>query len=275
MNKWEDTYPVSVDGTDRLGRATMPWICRQLQQTATHHAESLGVGYHASQAKRKLWVLSRLWVRMNRMPRFGEEVTVATWPSGQTKLTWDRDFRLTGSDGEELGVASTLWLYIDQDTRRPRPAREGLELDVTGAERVRPEGFRSLPAADGLRPAQPFQVGFYSIDVHGHVNNVSYITWVLESLSNEWLGNRSLKELEINFLAEGFAGDTLIPQLAESSDGIIDHAVTRSSDSKVLCRARTRWQPREPDATDGNRDDNRVASGETNAAASELTSSRA
>lgn len=241
MESFSETFRVPTDGVDRNGEATMPWFCRQLQQTAILHANRLSVGYDALYEKGLMWVLTRLWVGMNRYPRWGDDITVHTWPSGRSTLSWLRDFRITDGSAKEIGRATSLWLVVDRNTRRPRPAIEALDMEVSGAERVRSAELKTLSSIDSMTDAPTLHVGYFDVDVVGHINNVSYITWLLEALPHEWLRENDLRELEVSFLAEGFAGDALTPRIKELSAGRFAHALVKEADGKELCRARTLW----------------------------------
>ena len=76
--------------------ATLPTICNFLQEAASVNAESLGFSKtdFASAGENVSWVLTRLVVRMERYPRWEEEVVVETFPRGGRKIVAWRDFEV-------------------------------------------------------------------------------------------------------------------------------------------------------------------------------------
>ena len=84
------------------------------------NAESLGFSKtnFASAGENVSWVLTRLVVRMDRYPKWEDEVSVATFPRGGRKIVAWRDFELFDSSGARLGAASSEWMLIDLATRR-------------------------------------------------------------------------------------------------------------------------------------------------------------
>ena len=223
---------------------TLPYLCNLLQETATYHADRLGWGYDALKEHNLQWILSRQWIRLNRTPRWKEDVTVATWPSARSVLTWNRDFRLTDPAGKPIGVATSLWLVMDRTTRRPRPAKVGPEMPVEGAERVRESELKPLPALQEPVSAGTVTAAWHDIDIHNHVNNLTYLTWMINGLKDDFLTRHDAVELEINFLQEGFLGDELEVNTDTSSSGgpEILQNLTRRSDGAELCRMRTVWR---------------------------------
>ena len=237
-------WTVTTDGSDSSGRMTLPYLCRLLQETATMHAEKLGWGYEALEKQGLQWVLSRQWIRMHRYPRWKDDVRITTWPSDKGAITWYRDFRISDSRGEELGMATSLWFVMDRESRRPRPAKVGPDMPTEGAERVRTEDLKPLPPLVAPEAGGRISAGFHDIDVHDHVNNVRYLTWMLDGLDANFLRRNTAGELEINFLAEGFIGDEMEVRTEGTGTSRLQSLV-RLSDEVEMCRMRSEWEPAE------------------------------
>jgi medium-chain acyl-[acyl-carrier-protein] hydrolase len=233
-------WPVTTDGSDSQGRITLPYLSGLLQESATLHANQLGWGYDDLAIEGLQWVLSRQWLEMKRYPGRQDTITIKTWPSGRGGLTWLRDYRIIAADGEELGQATSLWFLMDQETRRPRPANIGKNIDFDNAERVRPSDLKPIPAISDRRLAGRIKAGYFDIDVHNHVNNVRYLTWMLGAVEPEFHNRFIVRELEINFLAEGFLGDELDINISETGKDI-SHGLIRHKDGIELSRMKTRW----------------------------------
>ena len=83
-------------------------------------------------------------------------------------------------------------------------------------------------------------VTYGDLDMNGHVNNVRYIEWVLNSLPLEFHQTHILTALEVNYLAEAVYGHAVSIASAESEPHHYVHAV--KAGDQDLFRARSRWK---------------------------------
>lgn len=222
----EYAFQVRAYECNRHGFATLPTICNYLQEAASRNAEELGFSKSdfAAAGNDISWVLTKMKVRMNRYPKWEDEVKVLTFPRSGRKIVAWRDFAITDGAGEELGVATTEWMLIDLATRKVVPiprhvfdAANTVREPVLGAEPFTRFRYPGEAGADGeLR----FTAQHAQIDLNGHVNNVHYIAWMLEPLPG-----CLPKEMEIVFRSETFAGDEVRVRTAPGDAGETYHRV--------------------------------------------------
>ena len=205
------------------GLMTMPSLCNYLQEAASLHAERLG--FSKSDFLRGghdvTWVLTRLMVRLERLPKWAETVTVRTWPRTMRRIVAYRDFELYDADGVRIGAATSEWMLIDMTTRKLVPLPAELEHDggdIPPALGEDPFGARpKFPAAATPDHAEMFTARRCHIDVNRHVNNVHYVTWALETVPQD--ERRSCVGLDITFRAETHAGETVRGECVRNGDG--------------------------------------------------------
>ena len=118
----QDEYTIRSYEADAQGNATMPLLCRFMQESASNHAEHLGFGISWLAENNFAWFLTRQLVVMDTYPKLGETIQVRTWPKGRDRLLWYRDYKILDSDDTVIGRAATAWLVIDLDRRRPKRA---------------------------------------------------------------------------------------------------------------------------------------------------------
>lgn len=248
-NIYTDTFYVHSYEIDTTGTASIKSICNYLQETAGNHADELGVAVDRLSEENRTWVLSRLHVEMDRYPRWREELEIETWPSGENGLLATREFILSSADGDELGRATSAWLIIDIDRRRPVRIPDYVsEIRLPDRERVLPE-TEELPSMEDPDLEATFRVRHSDLDLNAHVNNVHYAEWALETLPDNILDAYRATSLEIQYRAETSRGHTVIAQAQEvSSDSpTFKHRLLRAEDQREAARLRTRWEPRSGD----------------------------
>ena len=217
------TYECGPDGA-----ATMASVCNWLQEAASLNAEALAFSKSnfESAGENISWVLTHLKVKMARFPKWGETVTILTFPRGGRRIVAWRDFVLKDSSGAELGVASSEWMLIDLKSRKVVAIPEGV---FAAANTVRKPVFGDEPfpklrwecsvtAPDALA----FRARRGDIDLNGHVNNVHYVEWLLESRPD---AAGPCRELDIVFKSETLAGEEVRVEAVEPEPGVFVHRV--------------------------------------------------
>ncbi len=239
---WEETYAIRSYEVDPSARVTVPVMCRFMQETAWHHAESLSFGFHHLQTDKLIWVLSRQKVKMLSYPRWGDTIRVVTWPKGMDRLYYYRDFKFLDAAGKVLGMANTVWFMVDIATRRPRPTDTLPHIPLNSGDSVleqRLGKLREVPAS----PDGGYSLGthFLDTDVNGHVNNVNYLEWILRGMSDDFLKGHVLDTVELSYLAEASLGDVLDVNVEGKSPLEYVHNIVCKESNREMFRARTLW----------------------------------
>lgn len=229
---------------DAFGLLSAPALSGWLQEAAGRHAEVLGVGVGALQARGLTWVLARQAVSVERPVAMGERAEVHTWPSGADRLSALRDFEVR-VEGEVRARAVTQWIVVDLATRKP--VRPGSVLPVALVE----EMDHVLPMPGG-RPALPetfpveraFSTRYRDIDRNLHVTNASYVEWACEAVPEATWSASRLRAFEAFFIAECLHGSRVLSRSAPAGEGTFVHSVVRQEDGKELARLRTAWVER-------------------------------
>ena len=210
------TYECGPDG-----RATLPTVCNYLQEAASLNAEALKFSksdFDAAGANIS-WVLTRLKVRMARFPAWEENVHVATWPRGGRRIVAWRDFLLSDDSGGTLGRATSEWMLIDLATRKVVPVPQEVfdAADTSRAPVFGDEEFARLrwPVETTGVVAQTFRARRGDIDLNGHVNNVHYVEWMLETVP---AGFRP-QDCDVVFKTETLVGEEVRAEAVPDGEG--------------------------------------------------------
>jgi medium-chain acyl-[acyl-carrier-protein] hydrolase len=240
---WRDAFTIRSYEADAQGEATMPLLCRFMQEAASNHAEHLGFGISWLIENNFAWFLSRQLVAMDTYPKLGETIHVLTWPKGRDRLLWYRDFKILDSDDTAIGRAATAWLVIDLERRRPKRADTLPPLHPPNdIEPVFPRRPGKVATSGEAALSHSVRVGYRDLDVNEHVNSARYIEWILDTFDAEFHKSRRLREMEVNYLAEALYGDELSAHCAGVDEQTFLHSLVRDRDGLELFRARTLWE---------------------------------
>jgi len=200
---WSESCAVRFGAIDKSDTMTLDMALNLFQEAAISHAENLGVGREAMARTNQVWILSRMSTLINRRPQYGETVTVRTWPRGGEKLFALRDFDMRDAADNPVIQARSCWLIIDMEKRRPLrpqsimdnlPQNEGQDaLDAAVNLAERPSSLQKIAERQAL---------YTDMDYNGHVNNVSYIRWIEDTIDPALLEQAARMRLDINYLNE-------------------------------------------------------------------------
>ena len=241
-NSFSREFIVSSYDLNPKGQARLTTMANYFQEMAYHHANQLGFGYDDMTERKTMWVLSRMKIRIDRYPVWDDQVSVETWHRGMERLFGLRDFRLRNIEGEVLGVASSAWLILDSESRRPIRPAEGVLSQNMGSDAVFEEKLDKIPAPEQMVELANRQVQFSDLDIVGHVNNVKYMEWCIDTLMADGSVNKEIRELEINFMHEALLGDTISISGVRPETSDVSNSSTfiarRKGDDQEIIRAR-------------------------------------
>lgn len=241
---------VGADGMTMLSS-----VANWLQEAAGHSASGLGFGEETLTDMGLTWILTRLVLRIRRLPASGEAIRVHTWPSVLDRFGY-RGYEVFDASGECILSGGSAWSIMDMAARRLAPVPPRLAAVYPSNPRLcDPFICRVLPrlTGDGDRQA-PVRVRRDDLDINGHVNNAHYLSWLLEPF--EPRQGRAPSLVDLGFRAECFPGEELISQAGEEDGDTVDvfgqaapvrlvHAIRRvtpDGTGEDVCRAVTLWR---------------------------------
>jgi medium-chain acyl-[acyl-carrier-protein] hydrolase len=186
-----------------------------LQEAAGVNADLLGFGMHEMGERNWTWMLSRLDLRVDELPREGERVSVTSWPSETRKLFAFRDFAMKGDDGRSLVRAVYAYLVVDLAARKPlRPSSVfGDDPPAVIEGHPVPDFSFDIPEAESWENAFSQSVRGRHIDHNGHANNAHIVNWLVDAAAgaaSEHGGRVELAALRVEFANEALEGDEIV-----------------------------------------------------------------
>jgi medium-chain acyl-[acyl-carrier-protein] hydrolase len=238
---WKEQRVVESFEVDKESRLRPHVMFSWLLNAAWGHTRETAWSFEAVSARQLMWVLSKLQLRIVRLPRWGEHVTIETWGKQIERFYALRDFVISSSAGEKLAGATTAWMILDARSYRPQ------KLDDMKAgfpwHSDRSEIETTLKKVGELARGEArarFRVSYSDIDVNRHASATKYLQWILDSFSLEKLTGNELASAEISFLSEATLGDE-VSVVVESATQTDLCAIRREPDQQELCRAVLAW----------------------------------
>uniref|UniRef100_B6TZM6 Acyl-[acyl-carrier-protein] hydrolase n=1 Tax=Zea mays TaxID=4577 RepID=B6TZM6_MAIZE len=208
-------YEVGINKT-----ATVETIANLLQEVGCNHAQSVGFstdGFATTTTMRKLgliWVTNRMHIEIYKYPAWGDFVEIETWCQEDGRIGTRRDWILKDlANGEVIGRATSKWVMMNQNTRRLQrvsdDVRDEVFMHCPKAPRLAfpEENNGSLKKIPNLSdPAEYSRLGLVprraDLDMNQHVNNVTYIGWVLESIPQDIIDTHELQTITLDYRRE-------------------------------------------------------------------------
>jgi len=193
---YERTERAGLADADPAGRVRLDALARWLQNVAYADVVDAGVDGLG------VWVVRRTRVRVERFPRFGEDVRLRTFCSGMGRLVAERS-TVVESSGGGCARAVSLWVFLDPETRRPAALDERFGAvygEAAGKRRVRSR--LRHPAPDGDLACEPWRFRAADLDLADHVNNAAYWTVLEECLAGRAVAEPYDAEIEFRDAAQ-------------------------------------------------------------------------
>ncbi len=186
---------------DRYGNMRPLILMNELQGMGDRHAEQIGVGRTFLLANNVAWVVTHYLVDIIETPREGEVLSFITWPSVSDNLRTTRDFEIRGADNRLLVRATSRWVLLDMQMRRPLRLGEKLPAWPHNEQRAWDRTFDKFPDFTPEK-VHTMKCRFDDIDVNQHINNAVYAVWATESVGYAYRNAHKLRRIELNFKRE-------------------------------------------------------------------------
>ena len=243
-NTFNQEYRIAYSEISNKGTLKISGLANYFQSLAVFHSDSSGWPVDKLMEEHRGWILLHYQIKINSLPKDGELVRAHTWAAGYKRAQADRDFSMTDLDGNELAYASSRWVVMD--TERRRPAK--LDPDFFDAyvipdarEVAEAEYAISIPEDAEEISRETFEVKRRDTDTNGHVNNAVYIEWAMDSVPDELYDAADPKEIRVTYKKECRKGDMVTNICQRSGNEVFSTFVDADDPSKTLCVVYSRW----------------------------------
>lgn len=212
-NSYKTTHTVKYSEVDSNYNMRLDWVVSDLQDITGLHSEEMGIdGPTLLEKSNAFWVLSKLKLKIKRMPRFDEHLEMETWPVTYGGACFGRDYAIY-KEGEKIVMGTSKWCTLDYDAKTLRKGtsvcyphdmlhredRSGAGEFVRIKENVSDEDYNHTYCS-----------AFIDIDTNKHTNNIAYLRMILNAFSPEEFSTMQMDEFQINFVSQTFYGDEIV-----------------------------------------------------------------
>lgn len=225
--------------SDQNGKLNLPALFLFLQESAWNNALANGFGFEYLEKENAFWVLSRVLVKIDKYPEWKDEIEIKTWPKGADGFFAIRDFEVY-SKGRIIGRVTSSWLILDRDTKRPRkPESFNFIHENFISDQAIERKLNKIIFSGETKEIEKRKVYYSDLDVNKHVNNATYVRWILDSFfSNE--SKDEITEFEINFLMELSLNDKFT--IHTINDENENYFVLRDIKEREVCKATIKYK---------------------------------
>lgn len=188
------------------------------------------------------WMLNKWKVKIIKYPQIYDKIKIKTWISKIDRFFVTREFAIEDSLGNEMVLASSLWIFIDMEKRKPARLNEDLiDYDLV-VDKSLGEKFTRFAKGLEMNNETSYKVRRGDIDINQHVNNLVYFDWILENVSEDIYFNYKLIDFEIDYRKEvRFPDEIKAKNLIEQGETTkIIHSIS-DGESELNVMALTNW----------------------------------
>ena len=218
--------------------ASLLSIINYFQDCCTFEAEDRGVGIDWLNDHKTAWMLTSWQIKIDRRPKYCENIKVTTWACGFRFFLGKRNFTIENAEtGELLVYAYSEWAYVNTEKGLPEKNVPEEEFEAYGMadplDKEFEKGKIKIPEDAELIQCEPITVTDQYIDTNHHVNNGQYISIAMTALPEDiFIRSDDLKGLRAEYKLQSVKGDILYPYRAEEAgDGAV--VILKDEDDKV------------------------------------------
>lgn len=199
---------IGEDGTLRPAE-----LIDAFQNCSTFQSEELSIGPAFAIQKQEAWLVASWHIQVMRLPAFGEEVALSTWPYKMDRFFGYRNFTMRDAKGELLACADSCWIYFDN--RKQALIRVSDEMKEILGKEIEPafpmeKQARKIALPDGMEKQPAFPVRRSDLDTNHHVNNGRYVHYAAEYLP----ADVTVKGIRVEYVKAAMPQDQIYPEVS-------------------------------------------------------------
>lgn len=233
------TFEIPPQFVDFQQKVKLSSLVDLILTASGYNADANGFGIRNLNELKATWVLSRIALEVSHFPKQYEKIRVETWVEEVHTLNTIRNYRVFDKDENVICNATSVWVMISLETRRPMELR--LLQGIKDFETFETSGIERTMKLDGVEgdPVYQFPVQYSHIDINQHVNTVRYLDWMIDTFSLEQHKTHSIKRVDVNFMSEILFGQKV--EVFKNEVEQDSYLFELKADGKTACRGKIKW----------------------------------
>lgn len=188
-----------------------------------------------------IWVVTDYHLNIQRLPKYKERILIKTEAVAYNKFFCQRIFSVYDEFDNLLLEIMCYFVLIDFESRKLVSVSEEL-IAPYQAEKVKK--LPRIPKYQNLENPvmDSFSVGYFDLDMNGHVNNAKYLEWMYEMLGYDFLLCHSPETIQLKYIKE------VAPKSQVSSRLVREDLTSRHEivvDGQLHAQAVIKWRKQE------------------------------
>lgn len=205
--KYIEFFHIDFAHVDMSGKASVASLNNFLHETAWQHASKTNIGYYDMLKQDTAFVINKMLIKISRLPKWNEMISVETWLHPPEKLHVLREFTVRDNNRNLIAAASVSYIAINTRTRRLSKMPLTVSKCCMGEDFLEEEPFKVFieksHITEGFHKVKPSD-----IDMNKHVNNGRYVQWIFDNMPERFYKMKPVL-INLNFMQECRLGDDI------------------------------------------------------------------
>lgn len=231
-NVFHDTYLINSYDVDQNYRANLSLFFKLVQDVAGNHAYLKGCALPHLNKEGKTWVVTRSVLDIFDYPWWPEYVDIETFPLQYSGYLAPRGtFISKQGGGELLARCFSNWCILDIEHGH-RPVKPDFLTQRLGLVNPEAERYRIGSRRDKIDSYDDIEnirclnmrkahMSYTDSDYNGHINNISYLNWIISGLPASFLKDHLASHVDISWLKETHLDDELAVHIGSADAGAL------------------------------------------------------
>ncbi len=232
---FREEYKTVIEDFGKDGRLSLLGVLRIFENLGNRHSDLAGDSVFKYDGSSAAWVLTEWKIETEEYPLYNDSIEIETWSEEPVSpLVATRNFLLY-KNGSPCIRGTTRWVLFDIKTQRL--CKIGKEL----VEKYQPENrtvfnearLEKIPLPQSFESEKKIEIRKSDFDFNGHVHNLTYLDYALESLPDAVYSSQQFKKLRITYKSAVTEGNFVCGKYA----GVDEKKIVVITDSENNAKA--------------------------------------
>lgn len=208
MREIEKEYEVHYYEIDRNGNLTANALLSYLEDLFVYHLYVNDLNFKYSAKNKLSWIIGQWDINMKEYPSFADKIYIKIYPVAYKKFYLWNKYEIYNKNRKIIGSVDSAWLLINTESRKLENISEvfkkAFELTKDDEKMGKIEKLQKIQSIDNEISVS---AKYTDIDTNGHVNNITYLSWAIETIPMDIIEKYKISNLQIKYYKECMYGE--------------------------------------------------------------------